>query len=236
MKHSKRHSQNREKIDRTKRYELSEAVGLMKGMSTVKFDESIEVAVRLGVNPKHADQMVRGTVALPNGTGKQVRVAVFAAGDKATEAKEAGADHIGAEDLGEKISGGWTDFDVAVATPDMMRVVGKLGKILGPRGLMPNPKTGTVTMDLARTIKELKGGRIEFRVDKQANIAVGVGKLSFDDTQIVENVMVFVDAIVKAKPSSAKGTYVLGVSLSSSMGPGLKLDHGELLAAIKKQR
>ena len=236
MKHSKRHSENREKIDRTKRYDLPEAVGLMKGMSTVKFDESIEVAVRLGVNPKHADQMVRGTVALPNGTGKQVRVAVFAAGDKAAEAKEAGADHIGAEDLGEKISGGWTDFDVAVATPDMMRVVGKLGKILGPRGLMPNPKTGTVTMDLARTIKELKGGRIEFRVDKQANIAVGVGKLSFDETQIVENVMVFVDAIVKAKPSSAKGTYVLGVSLSSSMGPGLKLDHAELLAAIKKQR
>lgn len=208
----------------------------MKGMSTVKFDESVEVAVRLAVNPKHADQMVRGTVALPNGTGKQVRVAVFAAGDKATEAQEAGADFIGAEDLGEKISGGWTDFDVAVATPDMMRVVGKLGKILGPRGLMPNPKTGTVTMDLSRTIKELKGGRIEFRVDKQANIAVGVGKLSFDAARIIENVMAFVDAIVKAKPSSAKGTYVLGVSLCSSMGPGLKLDHAELLAAIKKQR
>lgn len=236
MKHSKRYSQNHEKVDRLKRYELSEAVDLMKGMSTVKFDESIEVAVRLGVNPKHADQMVRGTVALPNGTGKNIRVAVFATGDKATEAQEAGADHIGAEDLGEKISGGWTDFDVAVATPDMMRVVGKLGKILGPRGLMPNPKTGTVTMDLSRTIKELKGGRIEFRVDKQANIAVGVGKLSFEASKIVENIMVFVDAIVKAKPSSAKGTYVLGVSLSSSMGPGLKLDHAGLLADIKKQR
>jgi large subunit ribosomal protein L1 len=180
--------------------------------------------------------MVRGTVALPNGTGKQVRVAVFAAGDKATEAQKAGADYVGAEDLGEKISGGWTDFDVAVATPDMMRVVGKLGKILGPRGLMPNPKTGTVTMDLSRTIKELKGGRIEFRVDKQANIAVGVGKLTFDAARIIENVMAIVDAVVKAKPSSAKGTYVLGVCLCSSMGPGLKLDHAVLLAAIKKQR
>ena len=200
----------------------------------MKFDESVEVAVRLGVNPKHADQMVRGTVSLPNGTGKPVRVAVFAQGEKETEAKEAGADFVGAEELVEKIKGGWTDFDVAVATPDMMRVVGRLGKILGPRGLMPNPKTGTVTMDIDKTVKELKGGRIEFRVDKQANVAAAVGKLSFDPQKIEENVLAFVDAIVRAKPAAAKGAYVLGASICSSMSPGFRLDHQELLATLKK--
>lgn len=234
MKRSRKHKEYREGIDRLKKYALSDAVRQLKERQYVKFDESVEVAVRLGVNPKHADQMVRGTVSLPNGTGKSVRVAVFTQGEKATEAEEAGADFIGAEELVEKIKGGWTDFDVAVATPDMMRVVGKLGKILGPRGLMPNPKTGTVTMEVGKTVKELKGGRIEFRVDKQANIAAAVGKLSFDPQKIEENVLAFVDAIVRAKPAAAKGAYVLGASVCSSMSPGFKLDHQELLATLKK--
>lgn len=234
MKHSKKYLVFREKVDRRKRYPLNDAVKMLKDNKYAKFDESVEVAIRLGVDPKHADQMVRGTVALPNGTGKSVRVAVFAQGDKANEAKEAGADFVGSDDLAEKIKGGWTDFDVAVATPDMMRVLGPLGKVLGPRGLMPNPKTGTVTMDIARTVKELRGGRIEFRVDRQANVAVSVGKLSFGEPQIVENVHAFVDAIMRAKPASAKGTYVLGVSICSTMSPGIKLDITELTAAAKK--
>lgn len=234
MKHSKGYRAFREKLDRQKRYPLTEAVKLLKENAFVKFDESVEVAVRLGVNPKHADQMVRGTVSLPNGTGKKVRVAVFAAGDKAAEATAAGADFVGAEDLAEKVKGGWTDFDVAVATPDMMRVLGPLGKVLGPRGLMPNPKTGTVTMDLERTVKELKGGRIEFRVDKLSNVAASVGKISFEEDKIVENVHAFMGALLRAKPTSAKGAYVLGVAICSSMSPGIKLDHTELLAAATK--
>jgi len=234
MKRSKKFLEFRSKIDRQKRYGLDEAVQILKENRYAKFDESVEVAVRLGVNPKHADQMVRGTVALPNGTGKQVRVAVFAQGEKATEATEAGADFVGSDDLAEKVKGGWTDFDVAVATPDMMKVLGPLGKVLGPRGLMPNPKTGTVTMDISRAVKELKGGRIEFRVDKQANIAVSVGKLSFAQEKISENVMAFVDAVVRAKPAAAKGAYLLGVSICSTMSPGLKLDHQQLAAALKK--
>lgn len=234
MKRSKKYLEYRKKIDPLKRYALLEAVTLLKENQIAKFDESVEVAVRLGVNPKHADQMVRGTVALPHGTGKSIRVVVFAQGEKATEAEEAGADHVGSDELGEKIKGGWTDFDVAVATPDMMRVVGKLGKVLGPRGLMPNPKTGTVTMDLAKTIGELKAGRIEYRVDKQANVAVSVGKLSFEESQITENVLAFVNAIVKARPSTAKGAYFLGASICSSMGPGVRLDHQGLQAELKR--
>ena len=234
MKHSTKHNDFRKKIDRTKHYSLAEAITLLKEGGYVKFDESIEVAMRLGVDPKHADQMVRGTVALPNGTGRNVRVAVFAEGEKATEATEAGADIVGSADLGDKIKGGFTDFDVCVATPDQMKVVGRLGKVLGPRGLMPNPKTGTVTMDLAKTIKELKAGRIEFRVDKQANIAVSVGKLSFDEQQINENVFAFVAAIVGAKPASAKGAYILSVSICSTMSPGVKLDHQAMLQELKK--
>lgn len=234
MKHSKKQSAFRAKIDRLKQYQLKEAVQLLKENKFTKFDESIEVALRLGVNPKHADQMVRGTVALPHGTGKTVRVAVFAAADKAREANEAGADFVGAEDLAEKIKGGWTDFDVAVATPDMMRVVGGLGKVLGPRGLMPNPKTGTVTMDLAKTIKELKGGRIEFRVDKQANIAAAVGKVSFDGAQIADNVRAFIDAVVRAKPAASKGPYLLGMSICSTMSPGIKLDPADVSDAARK--
>jgi large subunit ribosomal protein L1 len=234
MKHSKRYRAWREKVDRSKRYTLPDAVSILKDGNPVKFDESVEMAVRLGVNPKHADQMVRATVSLPNGSGKQVRVAVFAQGDKATEAQEAGADFVGSDDLAEKIKGGWTDFEVAIATPDMMKVCGKLGKILGPRGLMPNPKTGTVTMDLARTVNEVKGGRIEFRVDRQANIAVSIGKLSFDAEKIVENAHAFINAVLRAKPSAAKGAYFLGASVCSSMSPGIKLDHADLLAAVRK--
>ena len=234
MKKSKKQNDYRAKIDRLKKYDLDEAVTIIKDNTYVKFDESVEVAIRLGVNPKHADQMVRGTVALPNGTGKTVRVAVFAQGPKAEEATAAGADIVGAEELADKIKGGWTDFDVCVATPDMMRVLGPLGKVLGPRGLMPNPKTGTVTMDLAKAVKELKGGRIEFRVDKQANVAVAVGKVSFEKEKISENVLAFVDAILKAKPASAKGAYLVGVSICSSMGAGIKLDHQQLQATLKK--
>jgi large subunit ribosomal protein L1 len=234
MKRSKKYRSFREKLDREKRYSLPEAVELLQTNKIAKFDESVEVAVRLGVNPRHADQMVRGTVALPNGTGKSVRIAVFAQGDKAEEATQAGADFVGSEDLAEKIQGGWTDFDVAVATPDMMRVLGKLGKVLGPRGLMPNPKAGTVTMDIANAVKELKAGKIEFRVDKQANVAVSVGKLSFDKDKIVENVMAFLNAIMRAKPATAKGAYFLGASICSTMSPGLKLDRAELVTALRK--
>jgi len=234
MKVSKRFKEYKQKIDRLKKYSITEAVNVLKENQSAKFDESVEVAVRLGVNPKHADQMVRGTVALPNGTGKSVKIAVFAQGEKATEAQDAGADFVGGEDLAEKVKGGWTDFDVAVATPDMMRVIGSLGKILGPRGLMPNPKTGTVTQDLTRTLKELKGGRIEFRIDRQANVAASIGKLSFEADKICENALSFIDSIMKAKPASAKGTYFLGASICSTMSPGIKLDHQEILATLKK--
>lgn len=231
MKHSKRFKSFKAQVDPLKSYPVEEAVEILKNGPKAKFDESVEMTFRLGVDPKHADQMVRGTVALPHGTGKSVRIAVFAQGEKAMEAKEAGADIIGAEDLGEKIKGGWADFDVAVATPDMMKVVGQLGKILGPKGLMPNPKAGTVTMDVSKAVKELKGGRIEFRIDKQSNLAASVGKMSFDKNKIVENIRTFADAIVRAKPSTAKGTYILVVSVSSTMGPGLKLDQNSLLEA-----
>lgn len=234
MKKSKKYTDYRSKIDRLKKHSIEEAVEILKSNNYVKFDESIEIAMRLGVNPKHADQMVRGTVSLPNGTGKKVVVTVFAQGEKAAEATEAGADFVGAEDLAAKIKGGWTDFDVTVATPDMMRVLGQLGKVLGPRGLMPNPKTGTVTMDIARTVKELKGGRIEYRVDKQSNIAVSVGKLSFEKDKIVENINAFIDAVIKSKPAATKGAYLLGISVCSTMSPGLKLDHQQIAMALKK--
>ncbi len=234
MKRSKKFTEYHAKVDRSKRYSLDEAIATLKENSYVKFDESVEIAIRLGVNPKHADQMVRGTVSLPHGTGKKIRVAVFAQGEKAEEAKKAGADIVGAEDLAEKIKGGFLDFDVTVATPDMMRVLGPLGKLLGPRGLMPNPKTGTVTMDLAKAINELKAGRIEFRVDKQANIACSIGKLSFEANQISENVYTFLKAILAAKPNAAKGAYILGFAISATMSPGFKLDHPQLLAELKK--
>ncbi len=203
---------------------VSEAVGLVKGNATAKFDETVEIAVQLGVDPRHADQMVRGKVSLPNGTGKTVRVAVFARGDKAEEAKAAGADIVGAEDLMETVQGGTIEFDRCIATPDMMPVVGRLGKVLGPRNLMPNPKVGTVTMDVADAVAAAKGGEVQFKVEKAGVVHAGVGKASFDAAKLEENVKAFVDAVQKAKPSGAKGTYMKKVSLSSTMGPGVSIN------------
>jgi large subunit ribosomal protein L1 len=213
-----------EGIDRDAAYPLAEAVKLVKAGAQAKFDETIEVAINLGVDPRHADQMVRGVVALPHGTGKTVRVAVFAKDDKADEAKAAGADLVGAEDLMEAIQKGEMNFDRCIATPDMMAIVGRLGKVLGPRGLMPNPKLGTVTPDVAKAVQDAKGGQVEFRVEKAGIIHAGVGKASFDEKQIAENVQTLIDAINKAKPSGAKGTFMKRVSVSSTMGPGVKVD------------
>ena len=228
MKHSKRFNENLEKVSREKEYSLDEAAEILAGLSKTKFDESIEVAINLGVDPKHADQIVRGTVALPNGTGKDVKVLVFAKGDMLKQAEEAGADFSGSDDMVEKVKGGWTDFDVVVAAPDMMGEVGKLGRILGPRGLMPNPKTGTVTTDITKAVSEVKAGKIEFRVDKNGIIHNSIGKVSFPKEKIVENAKVFVDAILKAKPQAAKGTYMKKVTLTSTMGPGIKLDKASI--------
>jgi len=211
-------------IDREKNYVLDEAVKLLKDGAKAKFDETIEIAMNLGIDPRHADQMVRGMVSLPHGTGKTVRVAVFARGAKAEEALAAGADIVGAEDLAEKIQGGEMNFDRCIAAPDMMAVVGKLGKVLGPRGLMPNPKLGTVTPNVADAVKSAKAGSVEFRAEKSGIVHAGVGKVSFDSDKLVANVKAFVDAISRAKPTGAKGTYIVKVSLSSTMGPGLKLD------------
>ena len=218
-----------EQYDRLKPYPLREALELVKKMAYAKFDETVDMAIRLNVDPRHADQMVRGTVVLPHGTGKTVRVLVFAKGDKAKEAEEAGADFVGAEDLIEKIQGGWTDFDVAIATPDMMPMVGRLGKILGPRGLMPNPKVGTVTQDVAKAVKEAKAGKIQFRVDKAGNIHAPIGKVSFDVDKLVENATTLIDAIVKARPASVKGQYVKNITVSSTMGPGVRVDISDVL-------
>ena len=216
-------------VDREKLYGLAEAVKLVKDNAKAKFDETVEIAVNLGVDPKHADQMVRGVVALPNGTGKSVKVAVFAKGDKAEEAKAAGAEFVGADDLAEMIQKGEMDFDRCIATPDMMMVVGKLGKVLGPRGLMPNPKLGTVTADVAQAVKDAKGGQIEFRVEKMGIIHAGVGKASFDEKALAENVKALIDALNKAKPTGAKGTYMKRASISSTMGPGVKLDIADIV-------
>ena len=212
-----------ETVDRSKALDIADAVKAIKDCPITKFDETVEVAVNLGVDPRHADQMVRGMVSLPNGTGKSTRVAVFAKGDKAAEAESAGADLVGAEDLAERVQAGEIAFDRCIATPDMMAVVGRLGKILGPRGLMPNPKMGTVTMNIAEAVQAAKGGQIEFRVEKAGIVHAGVGKLSFSEEALAENVSAFVDAIVKAKPSGAKGTYVKRIGLSSTMGPGVKV-------------
>jgi large subunit ribosomal protein L1 len=216
-------------IDRTKFYSLDEAVKLIKARATAKFDETVEVALNLGIDPRHADQMVRGVVDLPNGTGKTVRVAVFAKGAKADEAKAAGADVIGAEDLAESVQGGKMDFDRCIATPDMMGLVGRLGKVLGPRGLMPNPKLGTVTMNVSEAIKAAKGGQVQFRAEKAGIVHAGVGKASFSEDALTANIKAFVDAINKAKPAGAKGTYLQKVSVSSTMGPGVKLDIASLV-------
>lgn len=223
-KQSKRMTNAKDSVDRDKQYALQEAVALIKSNAGVKFDETVEIAVNLGVDPRHADQMVRGMVSLPNGTGRSVRIAVFCKEENMEVAKEAGADIVGGEDLAEKVQQGEIDFDRCVATPDMMAVVGKLGKVLGPRGLMPNPKLGTVTKDIAEAVKAAKGGQVEFRVEKAGVIHAGVGKASFSEGALRENVAVFIDAINKAKPSGVKGTYIKKVALSSTMGPGLKLD------------
>jgi large subunit ribosomal protein L1 len=221
---AKRIVKTRAGLDQAKAYGIDEAVKLLKERATAKFDETIEVAMNLGVDPRHADQMVRGVCNLPNGSGRKVRVGVFAKGPKAEEAKKAGADVVGAEDLFEIVNKGTIDFDRCIATPDMMGLVGRLGKVLGPRNMMPNPKVGTVTMDVTAAVKAAKGGAVEFRVEKAGIIQAGVGKASFSADQIAQNVKAFVDAVIKAKPSGSKGTYVKKVSLSSSMGPGLKID------------
>ncbi len=212
------------KVDRAQRYLLEEGLRLVHETARAKFDETVEMSIRLGVDPRQADQNVRGTVVLPHGTGKTVRVAAFAKGEKEREAQEAGADFVGAEDLIKKISEGWVDFDKAVATPDMMGTVGRIGKILGPRGLMPNPKTGTVTLDIARAVKEIKAGKLEFRVDKAGIIHLPIGKASFGADKLLDNARAVLVSILRAKPASAKGNYVRGVTLSTTMGPGVKID------------
>src|ERR1043166_3584269 len=220
---SKRFKKAGEGVDPAKTYSIEEAVKLVKERATAKFDETIELSLNLGVDPRHADQMVRGVVSLPSGTGRALRVAVFAKGAKAEEAKKAGADIVGAEDLAEQVNKGEINFDRCIATPDMMGVVGRLGKVLGPRGLMPNPKVGTVTMDVTQAIKDAKGGAVEFRVEKAGIVHAGVGKASFEEKALAENVKAFVDSVVKAKPTGAKGTYLKKISISSTMGPGVKI-------------
>lgn len=233
-KHGKRYQEAMKLVDREALYAPEEALSLVKKAATAKFDESVEVALKLGVDPRHADQQVRGTVVLPNGTGKDMRVVVFAKGEKAQEAKDAGADVVGDDDLAARIQGGWTDFDVAIATPDMMGTVGKLGRILGPRGLMPNPKTGTVTFEVAKAVSDSKGGKVEFRVNKESGIHVPIGKISFDDDKLFENFKALIDAIVKAKPQASKGTYIRKAALSSTMGPGFRLNPQEVQSSIAR--
>ena len=228
MKHGKKYSAVYQKVDKTKEYSALEAIEFLKANSTVKFDETVEIAVVLGVDPRKSDQAVRGAAVLPHGLGKTVRVLVFAQGEKETEAKESGADYVGGEDLAEKIKNGWLEFDSVIATPDMMKVVGKLGKILGTRGMMPNPKVGTVTMDVAKAVKELKKGRVQFRVEKGAILHAPLGKLSFSPQNILENAKAFIEAVVKVKPSTAKGQYIKKVSLTSTMGQGLKVNQNDL--------
>ncbi|HTF99364.1 MAG TPA: 50S ribosomal protein L1 [Nitrospirota bacterium] len=216
-------------VDRTKLYSVEEAIGLAKKTAHTKFDETVDLAIRLGVDPKQADQMVRGTVVLPHGTGKKVRILVFAKGEKDKEARDAGADYVGAEDMADKIQKeSWTDFDTVVATPDIMGLVGRLGKVLGPRGLMPNPKTGTVTFDVAKAIKEIRAGKVEYRVEKAGIIHVPVGKASFDETKLTDNAKAVLESILKAKPSSSKGKYLKSAAVSTTMGPGIKMDPAQI--------
>ena len=224
MKKGKKYSDSVKLIDRTKLYDPEEAIALVKQTAKAKFDETVEISVRLGVDPRHADQQVRGAVVLPNGTGKKVTVLAICKGDKAAEAQAAGAEYVGAEDMIAKIQGGWFGFDVCVATPDMMGLVGRLGRVLGPKGLMPNPKSGTVSMDVTRAINDIKAGKVEYRVDKTAIIHCPIGKASFTEEQLQGNLRTLMDAIVKAKPATAKGTYIRSAVISSTMGPGIKLN------------
>src|SRR5947207_15476585 len=222
--HGKKFRAAEQQVDREKLYQPEEALELLKKLAFAKFDETVEVSVRTGLDPRHADQIVRGSAVLPHGTGRTQRVLVFAQGEQAREAEQAGADYVGGEELAKKIQEGWLDFDVAIASPDMMGVVGRLGRVLGPRGLMPNPRTGTVTMDVGRVVREAKAGRIEFRVDRTGVLHAPIGKISFDVDKLAENLGAFVDAIVRAKPSGAKGQYLRSITVSSTMGPGTKLD------------
>lgn len=231
---SKRYDAATAKIDPARQYTFEEAISVLKTMPGTKFDESVDLSFRLGVDPKHADQMVRGAVVLPHGIGKTVRVAVFAKGEKEREAREAGADVIGAEDLVEKVQGGFMEFDTAIATPDLMGQVGRLGKVLGPRGLMPNPKLGTVTFDITRAVREAKAGKVEFRVDKAGNIHTPIGKRSFAAQHLTENGLALIEAIVRAKPAAAKGTYLRGLTVSTTMGPGVKVDAVGVANLFKK--
>ena len=230
-KHGKKYRAALQQFEPGKVYSLPEAVEILKKVAYARFNETVNLDLKLGVDPRHADQQVRGTVTLPHGTGKTVRVAVFAKGEKAAEAEAAGADIVGAEDLVARVAGGFTDFDAAIATPDMMREVGKLGKILGPRGLMPNPKTGTVTMDVGKAVQEIKAGKVEFRVDKTGNVHVPIGKIQFSKEQLVENAMAVLDALVKARPAAAKGTYMRSITLSSTMSPGIKVAYSPAAVA-----
>lgn len=233
-KHGKKYQEASKLFDQAKVYDPVEAVEIVQKTATAKFDETIEAAVRLGVDPRHADQQVRGAVVLPHGTGKTAKVLVFAKGDKAKEAQEAGADHVGAEDMVEKIQGGWLDFDVAVATPDMMGMVGKLGRILGPKGLMPNPKTGTVSFDVKNALREIKAGKIEYRTDKVGIIHAPIGKASFEQQKLVENFRTLMDALIKAKPAAAKGQYLKSVTLAATMGPGVRVNPLRVTAVAEK--
>lgn len=230
-KRGKKYEEARIKIDRDRKYDLEEALGMVQEMSNRVFDETVELAVRLGVNPKHADQQVRGSVVLPHGTGREMRVVVFAKGEKIREAEEAGADHAGADDLVARVQEGWLDFDVAVATPDMMGSVGKLGKILGPRGMMPNPKSGTVTFDLEKAIRDIKAGKVEFRTDKAGNIHVPIGKVSFNRENLLDNFNSVIEALVKARPPVVKGQYMRTVTVSSTMGPGVRTSPGQTVGS-----
>lgn len=232
-KSGKKYLEVKKKVDPQRKYKLDEALGLVLETSYAKFDESVDVAMRLGVDPRHADQMVRGSLVLPHGTGKTTRVLVFAKGDKEKEARDAGADYVGAEDMAEKIQGGWLDFDKVIATPDTMGTVGKLGKILGPRGMMPNPKVGTVTFDVTKAVGEMKAGRVDFRVDKVGIVHCAIGKVSFGKDKISDNVKALFEMIMKLKPSSSKGTYLKSVTVSSTMGPGVKVDPVEVPQTLK---
>ena len=232
-KRGKKHAETAKRVDRGRRYTLDEATSLVKEASYAKFDETVDVAVRLGVNPKHADQMVRGALVLPHGIGKTVRVLVFARGEKVAEAEAAGADFVGGEDLIAKVTGGWLDFDTVVATPDMMGQVGKLGRVLGPRGLMPNPKVGTVTFDVSKAVREAKAGKVEFRVEKAGIVHVPVGKRSFEPSLLQDNVRALMAALVKAKPSTAKGQYLRSITLSATMGPGIRIDPQVFIASTE---
>lgn len=231
MKHGKRYLNALKQVDVQRAYPLDEAVALAKRTATTKFDETVEMAIRLGVDPRHADQMIRGAVALPHGTGKAVKVLVLTRGEKQKEAQEAGADYVGSDEYIERIQGGWVDFDVVIATPDIMKDVGKLGRILGPRGLMPNPKSGTVTFEVARTVRDVKAGRIEYRVDRTGNVQAPIGKASFTEQQLTENAAAFLDAIVRARPSTVKGQYLKTVTVSAAQGPGVKVDRQAVAAA-----